>query len=288
MGLRDKMDAGKFVLLAEMEPPKGVDVSALLAAAAAVRDRVDALVVPEMGDAVMKMSSLGGAALLGGQGFETVMQVSCRDRNRLALQADLLAAWALGVGAILAVQGENPSQGDHHTARPVFDLDLVELLETVGRLNSGRDLAGAELAGRPGFLIGSTFNPDGDSPERELAALDRKIAAGASFFVTPPVFEAGPLLRVRDELRDRQVRLVPTVLVLKSVGMARYLDRHFRDVSISDRIMARLQQGPDRVEVCLDIARELIEELKAGGLAGVMISPSGWEDRLPRLLDGLS
>jgi len=288
VSLRDKLDAGKFVILAELEPPKGVDVSALLANAAAVRGRVDALVVSEMGDAVMKMSALGGAALLEGQGFETVMQVSCRDRNRLALQADLLAAWALGVGAVLAVQGESPSQGDHYAARPVFDLDPVELLGAVGRLNSGRDLAGAELAGRPGFLAGAAFNPNGGSLERELAALDRKIAAGASFFVTPPVFEVGPLLRVRDELRDRQARLIPTVLVLKSMGMARYLDRHFRDVNIPARTMARLQQAADRVEVCLDIARELIQELKAGGLAGVMVSPSGWEDRLPRLLDGLS
>ena len=127
--LQQKLEAGEFVVLAEMEPPKGTDVRAMLSNAMNVKNMADAYVIPEMSNAVMKMSSLGFSILLQGKGLETVMQVCCRDRNRLALQADLLAAQALGVASVMAVTGEDPSYGDHHKARAVYDIDLIELLQ---------------------------------------------------------------------------------------------------------------------------------------------------------------
>ena len=147
MRLQSKLKAGEFAILAEIEPPKGVDVSAMVTNAQKVKDRVDSFVVPEMSNAVMRMSALGGAMILQGKGMETVMQINCRDRNRIALQADLLSAYGCGITNVMAVTGQDPSFGDHHQARSVYDIDLLELLKVIGDLQQGRDMAGVELAG---------------------------------------------------------------------------------------------------------------------------------------------
>ena len=186
MPLQEKLTSGEFVILAEMEPPKGTDVTDMVASATRVKRMVDAFVIPEMNNAVMKLSSLGGALLLQTKGLETVMQVCCRDRNRLALQGDLLAAYALGVPNVMAVAGDEITHGDHHQAKAVYDIKLVELLEAIRVLMSGRDMAGVDLKGAPKFLVGSTVAvpSDSDGLKAELENLDRKIAAGAGF--SPP------------------------------------------------------------------------------------------------------
>ena len=197
MRLQRKLASGEFVILAEMEPPKGTDVAAMVANAANVKRQVDAYVIPEMSNAVMKMSSLGGALLLQSKGLETVLQCCCRDRNRLALQADLLAAQALGVPNVMAVSGEEITHGDHHQARAVNDLNLLELLGAIQTLQTGRDLAGVDLQGAPSFFVGATVKipaSDGDTLT-EMRELDKKIAAGASFFITPPVYEVAALAK---------------------------------------------------------------------------------------------
>ncbi|MEW6386488.1 MAG: methylenetetrahydrofolate reductase [Thermodesulfobacteriota bacterium] len=283
MRLQEKLASGEFAVLAEMDPPKGADVSSMVANATAVKRKVDAFVVPEMSSAVMRMSSLGGAMVLQNKGLETVMQVCCRDRNRLALQADLLAAQALGVDNVMAVTGEDITHGDHHKARAVNDLDLLELLAAIQTLQSGRDLAGVDLKGAPRFLVGSTVNAATSSPELELAELDRKMAAGASFFVTPPIFNLAILEKFRKRLEGRQAFLIPTVLLLKSVGMARYIDRNLQ-IHIPPNLIRRIQEAPDKVRVCVQIAGELVAALKEQGHAGVLISTIGWEDKLPGIL----
>lgn len=286
MQLREKLASGEFVILAEMEPPKGADVSAMLTQAAAVKERVDAYVVPEMGNAVMKLSALGGSLLLQTRGMETVMQVCVRDRNRLALQGDLLAAQALGVANVMAVAGEDITHGDHHRARAVNDIDLLELLGAIQTLQAGRDLAGIELKGAPQFFVGSTVNVAAGAPMVELAELDKKIAAGAQFFVTPPIFDPEIPAKFLKRLEGRPVYLLPTVLLLKSVGMARYMDRHIDQVSIPPELIRRLQNAPDRVRECVQLAAELVAALKnLKGVAGVVISTLGWEDKLPAILD---
>ena len=206
MQLQKKLASGEFVILAEMEPPKGTDVAAMVANAANVKRTVDAFVIPEMSNAVMKMSSLGGALLLQSKGLETVLQCCCRDRNRLALQGDLLAAQALGVPNVMAVAGEEITHGDHHKARAVDDLDLMELLAAIQTLQTGRDLAGVDLQGAPSFLVGSTVKiPTSDAALLdEVAELDKKIAAGATFFITPPVYEAAALEKFTGHLKGRQ------------------------------------------------------------------------------------
>ncbi len=285
MQLQEKLTAKEFVILAEMEPPKGTDVVAMIANAWAVKGKVDAFVIPEMSNAVMKMSSLGGALLLQSRGLETVLQVCCRDRNRLALQGDLLAAQALGVPNVMVVAGEEISHGDHHKARPVNDLELMELLGAIETLQSGRDLAGVDLQGAPKFLVGSTMKvtPRGELWDQELAAMDEKMGAGASFFVTQPIFDPGALAKLRENLDSRQAAVIPTVLLLKSVGMAKYINR-FMDLKISETFIHRIQKAPDRVRECVQIAGELVAAFRNQGYPGVNISTIGWEDRLPAIL----
>ena len=285
MRLQKKLEAGEFVVLAEMEPPKGTDVRTLVSNAMNVKNGVDAYVVPEMSNAVMRMSSLGGAMVLANKGLETVFQVCVRDRNRLALQGDLLAAQALGIDNLMAVTGEDISVGDHHKARAVNDLDLQELLGAIQTLQGGKDMAGVDLKGAPEFLVGSTVNAGAAAPDLELAEMDKKLAAGVRFFVTPPLFDLGVLQKFLQRLEGRQAYVIPTILLLKSVGMARYLQRHFEQVHLPEDFITRIQKAPERVRECVQIAGELVAELKKHGASGALISTIGWEDKLPGILN---
>jgi methylenetetrahydrofolate reductase (NADPH) len=285
MPLQEKLTSGEFIILAEMEPPKGTDVSDMVASATKVKRTVDAFVVPEMNNAVMRLSSLGGALLLQTKGLETVMQVCCRDRNRLALQGDLLAAHALGVPNVMAVTGDEITHGDHHQAKAVYDIKLLELLEAIRVLESGRDMAGVDLKGAPQFLVGSTVKvPTGsEGVEAELVDLDLKIAAGARFFTTQPVFDVDVLEKFKRHVGKRQATIIPTVMLLKSVGMARYINRHM-DMKIPEDFITRIQKAPERVRECVQIAAEFLVAIKEKGFPGVLISTIGWEDKLPSIL----
>ena len=285
MPLQEKLTAGEFVILAEIEPPKGTDISDMVAGAASVKRMVDAFVVPEMNNAVMRLSSLGGALLLQTKGLETVMQVCCRDRNRLALQGDLLAAHALGVPNVMAVTGDEITHGDHHQAKAVYDLDLLELLAAIQTLQAGRDLAGVDLKGTPQFLVGSTVKVPsrGEAMNAELAELDKKIVAGARFFTTQPVFDVEVLGKFRRQVGRRPAAIIPTVMLLKSVGMARYINAHM-EMKIPDVYVTRIQKAADRVRECVQIAAEIAAAVKQQGFPGVLISTVGWEDKLPSIL----
>lgn len=287
MRLKQKIEAGEFVVLAEMEPPKGVDVSAMVANAKRVKDGIDGFVVPEMSNAVMRMSSLGGAMVLENEGLPTVFQVCCRDRNRLAIQGDLLAAYALGITTVMAVSGEDPSYGDHHQARPVYDIDLIELIRAVDRLRQGRDMAGIELSGAPDFLIGATTEAGakGKSTEMEMEGLMKKTEAGVRFFITSPVFDPALLEPYQKRIDNRKTAIIPTVLLLKSLGMARYIIRNLPHLHIPEAVIDRIARAPDKVRACIEIAAETVSELKNQGYSGVYLSTLGWEDRLPEIIE---
>jgi len=289
MALKEKFEAGKFVILAEMEPPKGVDASAMVSHAKRVKERVDAFLIPEMNHAVMRMSALGGAILLQREGMETVMQVCCRDRNRLALQGDLLAAGACGVGNVAAVDGEDPSHGDHHQARSVNDINTLELLKAIQGLKEGRDLAGVEIAGSPDFLAGATTHAGarGRSAELEAEEMERRAEAGARFFVTPPVFDPELIRPFLQRIDPRQAVLIPTVLLLKSLGMARYMERNMPHIFLPPAMIERIQRAPDKVRECVRITIELVSALKAQGVRAVMLSTLGWEHKLAEIVEAL-
>jgi len=287
MPLKSKLDAGDFAVLAEIEPPKGVDVTMMVSNANKVKGQVDAFVIPEMSNAVMRLSALGGSIVLQNRGMETVMQVCCRDRNRIALQADLLAAYACGIRNIMAVTGEDPSFGDHHQAKAVYDIELLDLLKAIQKLQQGRDMSGIELSGTPSFYTGSTVNAalTGLALEIELEAVKQKIETGAQFFITPPLFSLSSIEAFMKQWSYDKLKLIPTVLLLKSVGMARYIDRNMDHVHIPETLISRIQKASDKIRECTDIAAETVSRLKSEGFSGVLLSTIGWEDKLPQILD---
>ena len=287
MTLQEKIRSGKFVVLGEFEPPKGADFSPLSKSAALTRGRLDAVVVPEMANAVLKASALGGCAFLQKEGVETVFQLCCRDRNRLALQADILSAAALGVKNLMAVPGEDIRFGDHPQSRTVNDLDLMGLLETVQKLQNGKDLSGIELRGSPLFCVGSTLDTGapGGLLNIELENLKRKADLGVEYVLTNPIFDLRRLEQFIKRIDVKPLAVIPTVLLLKSAGMARYIDRNIKGISIPPEIIRDIQKAPDKVRECVRIASEIVLRIKEMGMAGVLISTVGWEDKLPLILD---
>jgi 5,10-methylenetetrahydrofolate reductase len=287
MALEERIKSGKFVVLGEFEPPKGADFSPLLKSANLARGRLDAILVPEMASAVLKASSLGGCAFFQMEGIETVLQVCCRDRNRLALQADLLAAWALGVRNVMTLEGEDIRFGDHPHARTVNDLDLMELLETTQKLQNGKDMAGIELRGAPRFCVGSTIDTGatGGLLEIELENLKKKIDYGVRYLITNPIFDLRRFQQFIKRVDTSQVAVIPTVLLLKSAGMARYIDRNIKGISIPAEMIRGIQKASDKQRECIRISAEIITRVKEMGMAGILISTAGWEDRIPQILD---
>ncbi|MDM8525217.1 methylenetetrahydrofolate reductase [Desulfococcaceae bacterium HSG8] len=223
--------------------------------------------------------------ILQEKGIEAVMQVSCRDRNRLALQADLLAGYACGITNVMAVTGEDPSFGDHHQARSVYDIDLIGLLRVITGLCKGKDMAGIELNGSPDFLVGSTVNAGSSSPELEAEEMKKKTEAGTEFFITPHLFDLSSIEPFLKRTDNQKAKIIPTVLLLKSVGMARYMARNVDNVHIPDTLIRRIQKAGDKVRECVRIASETISALKQEKFGGVLISTIGWENKLPEILE---
>jgi 5,10-methylenetetrahydrofolate reductase len=289
MDLKRKLETGDFAILAEIEPPKGTDVTAMVNNAAKVKEEVTAFVVPEMSNAVMRMSALGAAMVLEAKRMNTVMQVCCRDRNRIALQADLLAASACGIKNVMAVTGEDTSFGDHHQAAAVYDIDINALLKTIQGLQNGKDMAGIELSGSPDFNVGSMVNAGlkGAELDREIDAMKQKIDAGARFFITPPLFNVSAIEPFMNKINTSGIHIIPTVVLLKSLGMARYMARNMKHVYIPDEMVKQIQKAPDKVRECVRIARDTVSAIKANGFSGAMISTLGWEDRLYDIIHGI-
>ncbi len=284
--LQDKLESEGFALLAEFDPPKGTDTSAMLGAAARIKGQMDALVVSEMNNAVMRQSALGAAILLRRKGHEAVMQVCCRDRNRLALQGDLLSAASLGIANLMLVQGDPPGYGDHPHTLAVNDLGLADLQEAVQRMRSGRDLAGSELQGSPSFYVGHPLDigTDPQQMDRVKREIETGLEQGASYFVTRPVFDPSLLDGLQQALGSLSARVVPAVMLLKSLGMARYIDMNIDAISIPAELITRLKQSPDKAREGMKIAAEGVHDLRQRGFGGAMLSTMGWEHRLPEII----
>jgi 5,10-methylenetetrahydrofolate reductase len=286
MSLKERFASGKFVVFAELQPPKGIRLTDLFEQADRLRGRVDVMSIPDLQNAIMRLGSLSVCTLLKTRETETIFTLSCSDRNRLALQSDLLNASALGLENILVLQGDSPSIGDHHEAKPVFDLDVLGLLGAVKRLQEGYDLAGNELQGKPQFCVGSQIRIRATSPDMDLevAEMEKKIGVGIDFFVTSPVYDTGLFETFIKKAAPLKVPVIAAVTLLKSVGMARYINQHVEGASIPEADIDKLMKAPDKREASVEIASETIRRLKPA-CQGVQVIPIGWEQLIPTVLE---
>jgi 5,10-methylenetetrahydrofolate reductase len=286
MSFQKRLTSGEFVVLAEMNTPKGVDISELVTNARRIKGRVDAVIVPDMDNGIMRMSALAGGVLMHQQGVESIIHVYCRDRNRMALQGDILAAHVLGIQNLVVVHGEEMAKGDHRDAVTVDDLDELELLGAIQTLQKGVDIAGFDLRGKPSFTVGCTMAPCADdaSFEKELSLVRKKIEAGAQFLITPPVYDLNRFFAAMDEYKTIGVPIIPTVFLIKSVGIARYISTYEPGAHISEDMIKRIRKASDTEMECLRIAGETVAGLKKVA-QGVHIITLGWEYRLPEILD---
>lgn len=269
------LDSEKFVVTAEIEPPKGTDVTGLLASANALKGKVGAVLIPDNARGVMRMSPLVVCKLVKDEGVEVIMTVACRDRNRLALQSDLLGAAALGINSILCVTGDHTMHGDHKEAKPVFDVDSVQLLQMAATLNSGKDMNGNELFGAPEFFLASTVNPFADPMELQTIKFEKKAEAGARVFFTQPVFDLERFAGFMEHARKHPVKVLPGICILTSNDVAQYENHKLPGFSIPEAIFRRIREaGENDLNEGISIAAELIKEIKSSKLAdGVHLMP---------------
>lgn len=286
MSFQEKLSSGDFAVLAEMNPPKGIDISDLITHARHLKSRIDAVVIPDMDTGVMQMSALACGALMKQQGIEPMIHIYGRDRNRMALQGDLLAAHVLGIHNVLAVQGEEMVNGDHPDAAVVNDLDDLGLVSMVATLKKGSDLAGFDLKGTPELFVGCSAAPVADAAQldAECEKARAKVDAGAGFVLLPPVFDMGFYTTIIEKFSTLNVPVIPSVFLLKNVGMARYISINDPNSRLSEDYISRIRKSSDREAECVAIAGEMIQSLKQVA-QGVKISALGWEDRLPAILD---
>jgi 5,10-methylenetetrahydrofolate reductase len=281
--LQQKLDAGEFVITAEVCPPKGADCAEFLARAGALQGSADAINVTDNQGANMRISSLAAAALLVREGIEPVFQITCRDRNRMALQSDLLGAAALGIRNILALSGDHISFGDHRQAKPVFDLDSVQLLQAIASLSEGKDLAGRPLHGAPIFYSGAAAAPEAEPFEPTLFKLEKKAAAGARFFQTQAFFDPDRLRLFSEAVKPFGVKVIAGIFLLKSAKMARFVTGNIPGLRVPDTIVQELENSPDPIGQGVEIARRLAADARSC-CDGIHIMAMGREDLIPEII----
>jgi len=284
MGFQESLAAGKFVITSEIGPPKGTHIQEMMADAELLRGRVNAINVTDLQSSVMRLGSLAVCHLLQEKGLEPILQLTCRDRNRLALQADLLSASILGIKNVLALTGDYASLGDHPQAKPVFDLDSVSLLGVIKKLESGTDMVGNALQGAPKFFSGAVVNPGGNPVEAQVIKMEKKIQAGASFFQTQAVYDLGDFEKFMKRVTPFKVPVLAGIILLKSAGMARFMNKNVAGVFVPEPLIQKMAKAEDRVKTSIEIGADLIRNLK-GMCQGVHIMPIGWESKVPALLD---
>lgn len=286
MSFQKKLSSNEFCVLAEMHTPKGVNIARLVNDARRIKGRVDAIVVPDMDNGIVRMSGLAGGVLMRQEGIETILHMYCRDRNRLALQGDAMAAHVLGINNIVVVHSEDMSQSDHREAQAVTDIDEAGLLEALRALAGGKDMEGFELDGIPSFTAGCTIAPyESDKMlDKELEAARKKVAASAAFIITPPVFDIEIFKSFMAKAKDLGVPVIPTVFLLKSLAIAQYIANSEPGANISDDLIRRIRKSSDRELEGIKIAGETIAALR-GVAQGVKVQTLGWEHKLPEILD---
>jgi len=290
--LREQLQAGKFVVTGEIGPPKGTNIGPVIHEAEEfLKGRVVAVNVTDIQTAVMRTGSLVGCKLLLDHGIEPVYQMVCRDRNRLALQSDLLSGAVLGIENVLALTGDHVVMGDHRDAKPVYDLDSVGLLAAMSRLEAGSDMGcdfkgnPNKLDGAPQFFKGCCTTPCSPDPEAQIIKLEKKVAAGAQFVQTQAVYDPAAFEKFMKRVEYLKVPILVGIVVLKSAGMAKYMNRSVPGVQVPEAIIKELTAAPKDglKKVSAEIAGRLVREMK-GMCQGAHLMTLGWDDVVPDIL----
>ena len=274
-----------FIVTAELGPPKRTNLAPFFKQAAYLKGRVDAANVTDNQAALMKLGSIAACHLLKDFGIEPIMQITCRDRNRLAIQSELLSAAVLGIQNVLVLTGDPIHIGDHADAKPVFDLDAAALMSVIKKLEQGADMTGHPLDGAPRFSIGAALNPCVDDLDTEISKTKKKIESGAEFFQTQGVFDMPKFNKFMDRYRQEgfKVPVLAGIILLKSAKMANFMNDKIPGIVIPKELIARLDKQPDNKPECVKIACETIRAVKPS-VQGVHLMAIGWEELIPEII----
>ncbi|MFC2004872.1 methylenetetrahydrofolate reductase [Chloroflexota bacterium] len=285
------LESGGFAVTAEAGPPRGAVPRVIQRKGELLKSFCDALNVTDNQTAIVRMSSISGCTLLNQLGVEPVMQIVCRDRNRIAIQSDVLGAVALGIGNILCLSGDYPSFGDHSTAKSVFDLDSIQLIQVLSQMRDEKKfISGEKISGEVPLFIGAAENPYADPFEYRVLRLAKKVKAGADFIQTQAIFDVDKFAKwmemVTDRGLDKETHILTGVIPIKTVGMGRYMRDNVPGVDVPDEIVTRMEDAKDAKEEGVEICLEIIEQIKdIPGVHGIHIMAVGWEDIVPTMVE---
>jgi len=285
------LESGKFAVTAEAGPPKGTSAAVVQRKGEMLRNCCDAVNVTDNQTAIVRMSSMAGCALLKQVGVEPIMQMVVRDRNRLALQSDVLGAAAIGIGNFLCLSGDHQKFGNHPTAKGVFDIDSIQLIQMLKEMRDEKKfLCGEDISGEVPLFIGAAANPFADPFEFRVRRLAKKVKAGADFIQTQAVYDVSRFTKFMEMVcergLDRQVHILAGVIPIRSLGMARYMRDYVSGVSVPDEIITRLEKAEKAKDEGIRIILEIIEQIKEiPGVHGIHIMAVGWEDIVPEMVE---
>ena len=288
MRITELFDNGEFVVTAEVGPPKGIDASHVVEEAKEYLSGITAVNVTDNQSSVMRMGRLPACVMLKNAGLTPILQLTCRDRNRIALQSELLGAAALGIDNILCLTGDHTKMGDHKGAKPVFDLDSVSLLHTVCQLENGVDLGGNPLVGpAPKFAKGAVVSPCSDSVDAQLAKMERKVMAGAEYFQTQAVFDSEKFISFMEKAKQFGKPVQLGVIIPKSAGMAKFMNNNVAGVHVPQWMIDELAADKEKAKAGItgvELAAKVIKECRPY-CQGLHIMALGWEAKVPQLLE---
>ena len=285
--LKEALDSGKFVVTSEIGPPKGTDLEKMLHHIDLLKDKVDALNVTDHQSSVMRFPSLGGCLCIKERGGEPILQMTCRDRNQMALQADLLFAYSRGVRNILCLTGDAVTVGDHKNAAGVFEMDSSQLISTIRHLESGRDLGGNELEGKVEFHVGAIVTPESNPIEPQLIKFEKKVAAGAEFFQTQAIYDLDNFRVFMETARKFPIKVLAGIVLLTGARMAKYMNENVPGIFVPQELIDELAAAPkgEALTKGIEIAGRMIATLKRDAICdGVHIMAIGREEVVPDIL----
>jgi len=284
---KNALQSGQFVVTAEVGPPKGTDIEEMKEHIALLKDKVHGINMTDNQSSVMRLSSLVGCHIIKQMGGEPILQMTGRDRNRMALQSDLLSASVLGVDNVLCLTGDHITMGDHKNAKPVHDLESVQILRALRTLEAGQDLSGNALKGAPKFCAGAVVTPEADPIEPQLLKFEKKIKAGAEFFQTQAVYDLDTFKRFMDYAGKFNVKILAGIVLLVSARMASYMNQNVAGINVPEKLIQEMASAPKggALEKGIEIAGRMVRQIKEQGIChGVHIMAIGKETSVPAIL----